>query len=115
MILKLLLIHVLNSLNHNICRLTVAVLTTILRIIIIIDVDIIIVDDLNDFGGWALTQLHVTQTHCIQLSLKLWVIDMTTLRVVVIRRALLVWVILAIWISNWTAISRINSTNGFRV
>jgi|TARA_B110001450_G_C17474311_1_gene421517 hypothetical protein len=83
MILQLLLVHILNSLDHNI--LTIAVLLCpIFRIIIIIDVHIIIVDNLNDFGGRTLTQLHVTQSHGVQLGLQLWIVDVAALRIVII-------------------------------
>ena len=95
MILQLLLVHILNSLDHNI--LTIAVLLcTIFRIIIIIDVHIIIVDNLNDFGRRTLTQLHMTKAHRIKLGLKLRVVDVATLRIVVIGRTVLLAVLISI-------------------
>ena len=110
MILQLLLVHILNSLDHNI--LTIAVLLcTIFRIIIIIDVHIIIVDNLNDFGRRTLTQLHMTEAHRIKLGLQLRVVDVATLRIVVIGRT----VLLAVLISIWTAISGVDSADGFRI
>ena len=113
-VLQLLLIHILNSFDHYI--LTVGVLgPPIFRIIIIIDVHIIIVDNLNDLGRRALSKLHVSQAHGVQLSLELRVVDVAALRIVVVRGALLIGIVLAVLISIRTAISRINSTNGFGV
>ena len=66
MILELLLVHVLNTFDDDVGRFTVGVLRSpVLGIIIIIDVHVIIVDDLNDFGRGAFAEFHVAKTHSV--------------------------------------------------
>ena len=103
-----------NTFDDDIGRFTVGVLRApILGIIIIIDVHVIIVDDLNDLGRGALAQFHVPKTHCVQLSLHLWVVHMAALRVVVVGGTLLIRIAMAILVSFRTPIPRINGAYGF--
>jgi hypothetical protein len=115
MLLELLFIHIFNPFNHYVGWNTVAVLlTTIFRIIIIVNVHIIIIDDLNDLWWRAFSKLHLSKTHCIQLGLQLGVVNVTTLRIFIVWRTLLIlWIILTILMFIRTAISRIDSRHWF--
>jgi hypothetical protein len=66
MLVHLRLVHILDFFDHEVgngCR-------TPVRIVVIINVYIVIIDDLNDFGGITFSQIQLAETHGFELLLE---------------------------------------------